>query len=339
MFRLLLKILLRLAALMLIVCVVAIFITRAQKPHDWLAYVRAAQRGELYLYLMDTAHPLKPSFPLSQNWITTGDHDWSVDGRLAFNVGGWVEASEILIFDPYTMTLIDPIMDRQGREFEPDWSADGRQLTYSGVYDGATNRNVYLVNPANGQIQQVTTNGEMPAWSPDGRLAYVLRNQGGDTDIAIYDLETDTQTGLAERHESAEYPHWSPDGWLAFRQAARDGGSDSLWIYDGFTEIFVDVISSQQMSWSDNGKLVYSSPFLPPDTDIHMYDTATQTITNMTQQTPLAESSPSWTPSGDLIFIAEVGNQYDIYYLDLETGTITNLTNSPQSEYYTAWMP
>ncbi len=73
------------------------------------------------------------------------------------------------------------------------------RLAYAGSY--LSGYNLYIVDLTNGQIQQITTDeqggGTMPAWSPDGRIAYVFKDQSYDRDIAIYDLvKTAPEPGL-----------------------------------------------------------------------------------------------------------------------------------------------
>jgi dipeptidyl aminopeptidase/acylaminoacyl peptidase len=100
----------------------------------------------------------------------------------------------------------------------PQWSADGKQIAFSGAREGNSMR-IYVVSMDGGALQQVT-DGESgkegdfdPSWSPDGASlafgGYSLETSPAP--IHVVDLKTSRVSALPGS-EGMRSPHWSPDG-------------------------------------------------------------------------------------------------------------------------------
>lgn len=292
-------------------------------PRGWLAFTRQTETGDYSLHLMDvSSRVLQPLGRL----VGASELDWSRDGRLAFRVSG----GGIQIFDAHTVTFANPLT---GSGRFPAWSPDGR-LAFA-TDDDTFELNIYIFDFDRQALTQVTTDGQgggfRPAWSPDGRLAYI-HQAGFYYDVSIYDPATGTRQRVDHPQDSAANPTWSPDGLLAFQAYGADPTIPSfLTLYDGATTIDLGYASVfEYLSWSADGRLAYVAGF---NNDILVYNSRTRQTTNVTQS-PLAEGSPRWSPDGHLSFIADG----DLYLLDLTTGTRTRLTQSPDIEYFAAWM-
>jgi len=69
---------------------------------------------------------------------------------------------------------------------------------------------------------------ESPRVSPDGSRLALAVNDGGDTDIWIYDLEREILTRLSFDPAEDHYPVWTPDGQRILFDSGRFGGGHNL---------------------------------------------------------------------------------------------------------------
>ncbi|MCZ6769212.1 MAG: protein kinase, partial [Acidobacteria bacterium] len=144
------------------------------------------------------------------------------------------------------------------------WTSDGKWLTFQSNPDDQ--RNIYRqLADRSGPPERLTTSPfiQMPtSWSPDGQLlAFQTTSQGSDWDIAILNMEENSEPQLFLASSSRECcAKFSPDGkWLAyvsneegrdhvyvrpypgpevkFRVTEEEGGGEAIWSPDG-TELF-----------------------------------------------------------------------------------------------------
>ncbi len=98
-------------------------------------------------------------------------------------------------------------------------------IAFQSDVDG--HQEIYVINPAAGEITRVTENRDghdgYPAWSPDGkRLAY---SSGSDVQEAIYILDSSGVRQLTEKGSVKGFARWSPDGWkIAYYTFQKEGG-------------------------------------------------------------------------------------------------------------------
>lgn len=151
--------------------------------------------------------------------------EWAPDGvRLAFSSnrtyrksmnGGYLEVpgnTKIWLLDTQTNSL-ERLTDELGLDMYVTWSPDGTQMAFMSVRDG--DADIYI-RDAHGTVRNVTNNDARdtnPDWSPDGRrLAFSSDMDGDDTEIYIFDLDTNTLTKLTDNTFGDSDPAWSPDG-------------------------------------------------------------------------------------------------------------------------------
>ena len=120
------------------------------------------------------------------------------------------------------------------QDYEPDWSPDGRRLTFVSERDGG--RDVYVLDLWRGPPERLTVSAygdicRSPAWSADGlSIAYSCVRQGVEN-VYVRTL------GAGERQVTAwplkgRYPSWSADGRLAFAGWHQDD-RPGIYIVDG----------------------------------------------------------------------------------------------------------
>jgi len=184
---------------------------------------------------------------------------WSPDGsRIAF-FSHWRSCqSEIYVVD---VAGGDPIQLTTSRwtlpgtptpvgvwSAEPNWSPDGKRITFMSSRDDRILR-IYSVSADGGEPARITWGScRYPAWSPNGdRIAFSCTGEGGH-DRGTYVVDPDGYNYLKLTDiASYGYIDWSPDG--------RRITFESLDSYDSEGDIYViDVDDNNVLRLTDNGR-------------------------------------------------------------------------------------
>ena len=149
------------------------------------------------------------------------DPSFSADGRrLAFERDGRLALAGA---DGSQVVTLPALTERDG---DPQWSPDGSQLVFTGRRGGGSN--IFVVGASGAGLRQLTARGgRMPAWSRDGRIAYVSNGQ-------IYLLDQGGRGPV--RLARGSHPDWAPSGrslayearGSAYRIEARPGARRRL---------------------------------------------------------------------------------------------------------------
>jgi len=113
----------------------------------------------------------------------------------------------------------------------PDWSPDGKQITYEVLLGSwpVWNIEIYLTDEASSDEVRFTTfagDDVHPAWSPDGQRLAFSSSGSGNHEIQVINLDGTGLTRLTEHIATDWQPTWSPDGrWIAFA-SDRSGNFD-----------------------------------------------------------------------------------------------------------------
>lgn len=231
--------------------------------------------------------------------------------------GNW----DILLLD-VRRGLVYPLAREFGNERYPAWSPDGSQIAYhsdaSGTFD------LYIMNADGTDKRRLPLSEEsqafhesMPQWSPDGRYLSFHANTGGTWNLYLTDPIGETAVMLTDNPLDDVRLQWSPDGTRAVFASARSpsGERASLNIY------VVDVPAPETLMAS-------STPPLEGDL-------------RPVVSTRYEDWQPNWSPDGrSILFISGPDYDRDIFLLDLNTGNITNLTNTRGvDESHASWTP
>jgi len=177
-------------------------------------------------------------------------------GRIAFSrvVGGnW----DIWLID--VQGAVSKLTSARSLDFNPVWSADGRQIFYQ-----SNNSNIYSRSMIDGTPEQAVLTEPTMVYpsdvSPDGSVLLYTRATGPSTDLWYLSLGADrtphafVQTAFQERDGQ-----FSPDGkWVAYQ--SNDAGHVEIYLqpFPGPGDrIQVSVGGGQQVRWARNGSELF----------------------------------------------------------------------------------
>lgn len=97
----------------------------------------------------------------------------------------------------------------QNYRASPDWSPDGRQVTFQTRIDNRFQ--IFSMSPRDRQPKQLTSEGENedPSWAPDGRHLVFVSSRSGTRQLWVLDTESGRLRQLTQVG-GARLPAWSP---------------------------------------------------------------------------------------------------------------------------------
>jgi Tol biopolymer transport system component len=195
-----------------------------------------------------------------------------------------------------------------------------------------------------------------PTITPGGQNIAMLTDQESFASIYLISaldgkvlhelVQGERSGGLEEMHLFKSRMSWDPTGnMLSF--TAKAGAYDVLYIYDlkdmGIVRSInpkLDGISSP--SWSPDGKQIVFTGLKNSKNDLYLLDLATEEISQLIDDF-YNDEEPCWSSDGrGIYFSSDRGlhvptrglhlEKYDIYYLDLDTDSLSRITDLPGKE-------
>jgi TolB protein len=133
---------------------------------------------------------------------------------------------------------------------------------------------------------------------------------------------------------------WLPDG-NRFSYTLDDFIQAEIWVANvqGSKAQFLlgDVAADSSHSWSPDGQ---SIAYVATSNQIILYNLATQTSFQLTEEPFRLASAPDWSPDGSRIaFSAIEGSNQDIYLIDIAGTNLVRVTISAEADQSPAWSP
>jgi len=198
--------------------------------------------------------------------------------------------------------------------FQPEWSADGKQISFSGQRAGE-NWRTYTVSAEGGLPRPVPEVGDAVGvtWSPNGR-SIIFANTGG---IRTLDLQTRSVVTIAGS-QGLSSPRLSPDG---LNLVASDG--QRVMFFDFKTQKWVEharMASLGWLNWSADGRYVYFLGVIKDDAGIFRIAVSGGNVEKITSVNGLGSAGAgggwfSLGPADELVLLKNTGGGTEIYAL------------------------
>ncbi len=211
---------------------------------------------------------------------------WSPDGRrLAYSFIGGPENIYVVNADGSGLALL---VDRDQRDFRPEWSPDGTHLVFTSVVDGV---HVIMRVDADGKNLQALSKPEDavgdPDYAPDGRRLLYFTDEPLPRDLYVRDLLTGEVTALTSTPDFDEVSgRWAPDGRkvVFVGTDSNEGAQGDIWI--------LDTVGGDRL--------------------------------NLTRSVTVGEFHPDWSHDGSrVVYIRTEDGQFAVAVRDLASGTET----------------
>jgi TolB protein len=178
-----------------------------------------------------------------------------------------------------------------------------------------------------------------------GAIAFTVRERG-QTDIWALQVGSGSPLRLTNKIADERDPEWSPQTGTRLAYASHENGNWDVFVYDSLqnasSPLTLDLSFQGNPSWSpDELWLAYES-YITGNLDIFAapIDGSSNPL-NLTEN-PAPDFSPAWSPGEGrrVAFVSLRDGNQEIYVLNLNGDSLTNITNSPLlNEDYPVWSP
>lgn len=247
--------------------------------------------------------------------------------------GNW----DIFLVDQSGHNLVQ-LTDTPYDENEPRWSADRKNLVYS-----ASDGKLHVIDVETGQSHQVLVEDDSgkktsPSFSPDGKkIVYVhfKPERADDTELAIFDLDRNTNRKFSDQYGPLFFPSWSPNGkYIVYTtgHCSMDCGRiiQELWIASTKGNYARQVLMTNshclQPVWSSDSKKIAFASDKSGNFDIWLLSLDNWGLKQLTKD-PHLDTSPAWSPDRRRIaFVSTRTGKNMIWIMDLERGKLKMLS-------------
>lgn len=244
-----------------------------------------------------------------------------------------------------------------GHDHRGSFSSDGDAVVFT--TDDGSGEDIALVGVDGGPVTLLTSDADYdgrPSLSPDGSRIVFENETERAGNISIMDADGSNRSVIADGtsgyfalgnrgYDSA----WSPDGT---KVAFYGGESNDIWVHDletGTNRSLTEDVNgdADDFSWSpDSSHLVFigrGKEFLDGD-DLWLVDVNSSDSAHRLAELAGNQTDPRWSPDGRRIaFVTDRDAEYprasQLFILDRDDGSVTQLTNDPDGAEWPVWSP
>lgn len=230
-------------------------------------------------------------------------------------------------------------LGRGSSNIQPSASPDGEWVAFTSNRDQPGNWEVWI-SSADGSVQQrVTFNSAddvNPVWGPGALIAFES-NRNDSWDLYLFDVSTGGEPVRLTDHPANDInPFWFPDGEHIAFQSDRDGNWEiyQLNINTGdLTRLTEEDTDDQNPVISNDGTML---AWLQKNAfgvyDLWLMDLETGETRQLTD-TGTDVAGHQFAPDDTfLAYHTSLDGEFDVFVVDIESGQIKNVTNSPNTE-------
>jgi TolB protein len=181
-----------------------------------------------------------------------------------------------------------------------------------------------------------------PVWSPDGQRIVYSAHGDKNPDLYLIDPDGRNRTRLTTAEGRDDYPKWLPEG-IVYKNGSKRLLMDPV---SGEIATFEAIASGVEgYTFSSDRKRIIFTRRIPSSIETYRLFLAESDGTVIRQcpsEHPRA-IMPHWSPVDNRIVYSGGDGQRDgkweVYSLDLDTGTTTQLTDNPGADWAQGWSP
>ncbi len=224
----------------------------------------------------------------------------------------------------------------------PSWSPDNKQIAFMSFRQGQ--QGTYLLEAATGTVRMVgETSGSNlgPCWHPGGQELVVALSKAGQPDIYRLGLDGRVIRRLTVSESIEVSPGWSPSGHDLVYTSDRTG-SPQLYIMDadgtGRRRLTFEGKYNDSADWSPRGDRIVYACREQDITQLMLIEAGGENRRLLTDLSWRNCEDPSWAPDGrHVVFASDRSGVFKLYVLDVEDGSIRQLTKGGEPDTTPDW--
>jgi len=235
------------------------------------------------------------------------------------------------------------ITNHPAYDWGPNWSPDGRQITFISSRDG--NSEVYVMNEDGSNQHRLTNNAVYdagPNWSPKGDWIAYKSLENNDYHIYLIKPDGSTQKPLTTNAADDWRISWSPDGTRLAFSSLRDGNAEIYLINmdgTGLLRLTTQPAQDNDVTWSPDGKKLAFVSTRDGNPEIYTMNIDGSQLMRLTNSAG-ADTIPSWSPdSQKLAFTSHRDGVDAVYIMNADGSAQTRITNDSNNNNFAVWRP